>query len=108
FYSRAKSTYLKVSNEDQMALGLDEFKDFSIMMMYSDFMKCNLTGKATGYMKFLPEAMFGPPEKSYYLEANITDFPGVVSNAYGEGKSVFIPWKLGAEYQSKGNYMHRA
>src|SRR5690606_7727369 len=50
FYSRAKSTYLKVSNEDQMALGLDEFKDFSIMMMYSDFMKCNLTGKATGYM----------------------------------------------------------
>lgn len=107
FFRREKSTYLKVSNEDKVSLGQNEFKDFSIMMVYSDFMKCRPTGKAIGYMRFLPATRFGPPEKAYYTEENITDFPGLISNTYGKGKSVFIPWELGAQYKLKGHYMHR-
>lgn len=107
YFKKEKSTYLKVSNEDKVALGQKEFKDFSIMMVYSDFMKCTPTGNAIGYMKFLPATRFGPPEKAYYTEENITDFPGLISNTYGKGKSVFIPWELGAQYQLKGHYMHR-
>lgn len=107
-FQRAKSTYLKVSDNDKASLGQSEFKDFSIMMMYSDFMKCKPTGNALGYMKFLPATRFGPPEKAYYTQENITDFPGVISNTYGKGKSVFIPWELGSQYHFKGHYMHRA
>jgi len=107
FFKKEKSTYLKVSNEDKVLLGQKEFKDFSIMMVYSDFMKCRTTGNALGYMKFLPATRFGPPEKSYYTEENITNFPGLISNMYGKGKSVFIPWDLGTQYQLKGHYMHR-
>jgi hypothetical protein len=32
----------------------------------------------------------------------------VVTNTYGKGKSVLIPWQLGAQYLFKGHYMHRA
>lgn len=107
-FPRTKSTYLKVSDNDKISLGKEEFKDFSIMMMYSDFMKCKPIGNAQSYLKFIPATMFGPPEKSYYTETEVTDFPGVVTNTFGKGKSVFIPWYLGSEYFFKGNYMHRA
>jgi hypothetical protein len=107
-FTREKSSYLKISNTDKQALDQEAFKDFSIMMMYSDFMKCRPAGNAVGYMNFLPHTRFGPPEKAYYTEEEITDFPGLIYNTYGKGKSVFIPWKLGAQYRFKGHYMHRA
>lgn len=107
-FKQARSTYLKVSDNDKKTLGQEEFKDFSIMMMYSDFLKCKSRGEASGFLKLLPETRFGPPEKSYYSEENITDVPGVFINAYGNGKTVFVPWRLGAQYQFKGNYAHRA
>jgi hypothetical protein len=106
-FKRAKSTYLKISPADKAALGQKEFKDFSIMMMYSDFLQCKPLDKAEPLMKFLPATRFGPPEKSYYTAEDITDFPGVVNNDFGKGKSVFIPWQLGAQYYDKGHYMHR-
>jgi hypothetical protein len=106
-FKQAKSTYLKVSEQDKASLGTQQFKDFSIMMMYSDFLKCKPTSTAQGYLKFLPATRFGPPEKAYYTNDNITDFAGVIVNSYGRGKSVFIPWSLGEQYRFKGHYMHR-
>lgn len=106
-FQRAKSTYLKISPSDKNRLGDKEFENFSIMMLYSNFLKCKPTTGATGYMKFLPATRFGPPEKAYFLEQDITEFPGLISNSYGKGKSVFVPWQLGTQYHSKGHYMHR-
>jgi hypothetical protein len=107
-FKQAKSTYLKVSESDKKALGEGEFKDFSIMMMYSDFLKCQPTANAQSHLKLVPETMFGPPEKSYYTEQNITGFPGIVVNKYDKGTTVFIPWLLGTQYHFKGHYAHRA
>lgn len=107
-FKQAKSTYLKVSPEDKSALGQKEFEDFDLMMMYGDFLKCKVRPTAKGYLKLLPATMFGPPEKSYYTEAEITDVPGIISNDFGKGKSVFIPWQIGAQYHFKGHYAHKA
>ena len=106
-FQRAKSTYLKITERDKATLGKNEFSPFSLMMLYSDFMKCKPTENAQGYLKFVPATRFGPPEKAYYTEKDITDFPGLIVNGYGRGKSVFIPWELGAQYLFKGHYMHR-
>jgi hypothetical protein len=106
-FQRAKSTYLKISDADKAAFGKTEFKDFSIMMMYSNFMKCKPAAGAQGFMKFVPATRFGPPEKAYYTDEDITEFPGLITNSYGKGKSVLIPWELGAQYHFKGHYMHR-
>jgi hypothetical protein len=108
-FERAKSTYLKVSQEDKAAFGEREFRDFSIMMMYSDFLICKPRGNSSaGLLSLVPETMFGPPEKCYFTEEEITDVPGVITNTFGRGRSVFIPWQLGSQYHFKGNYMHRA
>lgn len=106
-FKQSRSTYLKIAPADKAALGPNDFRDFSLLMMYSDFLKVKPQGSATGFMKLVPETRFGPPEKAYYTEENITDYPGLISSGYGAGKSVFIPWKLGAQYEFKGNYAQR-
>ncbi len=106
-FHQSKSTYLKVSDSDKAALGKDRFKDFTLMMMYSDLLKCTPAGNAQSFLKLVPSTRFGPPEKSYYTSENITDVPGVIANVYGKGKTVFIPWQIGSQYQFKGNYAQR-
>ena len=107
-FPRDQSTYLKVSDHDKSAFGSEEFNDFSIMMLYSDFMKCLPAENAEGFLKLLPSTMYGPPEKCYFTEDEITGYPGVIVSSHGRGKSVFIPWQIGAQYEFKGNYAHRA
>jgi hypothetical protein len=106
-FHKSKSTYLKVTENDKTALGEEAFKDFSLMIMYSDFLKCKTRDSARTFLKLVPFTRFGPPEKAYYTDENITDFPGVISNVYGKGKSVYIPWLIGSQYLHKGNYSHR-
>ncbi len=106
-FPKAQATYLKVSEKDKETLGTEEFKDFTLMMMNSDFLKCRLKENAVGLLRFLPTNLYGPAEKTYYKESDITDFPGVIAYSYGHGKSVFIPWQLGSEYDIKGNYAQR-
>jgi hypothetical protein len=107
-FPQAQSTFLKVSESDKQALGNEEFRDFTLMMMYSRFLKCKIKDGAQGYMRLLPNTRFGPAEKTYYNESDITNFPGAVSYSYGKGKTVFIPWMIGSEYNLKGNYAQRA
>jgi hypothetical protein len=104
----AKSTYLKVSESDKTALGGKGFADFSIMMVYSDFLQCKAVAGANGYFRLLPATRFGPPEKSYYTSEELTEFSGLISNVYGSGRSVYIPWLIGTQYRLKGNYAQRA
>ena len=107
-FKRSRSTYLKVSPADKADLGQNDFRDFSLVMMYSDFLKVKPQGtSAKGLLKLVPETRFGPPEKAYYTEENITGYPGLITADYGKGKSVFIPWKLGTQYEFKGNYAQR-
>ena len=106
-FTLQNSTYLKIAENDKRALGQKEFEDFSIMMVYSDFLKCRLAGNATGYMRFLPHTRYGPPEKAYFTEDQITAYPGLIYNTYGQGKAVYIPWRLGEQYRLKGHHMDK-
>ncbi|MFC4870796.1 hypothetical protein [Negadavirga shengliensis] len=107
-FPQTKSTYLRVTADDKSFLGEEEFKDFSIMMMYSDFLKCETAENGRGFMRLIPETMFGPPEKSYFTEAEVTATHGLFSQVSGQGKTAFIPWKIGSQYYFKGNYSHKA
>jgi hypothetical protein len=107
-FQQSKSSYLKVSEQDKLAFGQKEFDDFTLSMMYSEFLKCKAKENAQEYMRLLPSTRFGPAEKTYYANSDITSFPGAVEYTYGQGKTVFFPWMIGSEYNIKGNYAHRA
>lgn len=106
-FPQTQSTFLKVADTDKQALGQIDFNDFTLMMMYSQFLKCNVKENAQGYLRLLPGTRFGPAEKTYYADRDITNFPGAISYVYGKGKTVFIPWMIGSEYNAKGNYAQR-
>jgi hypothetical protein len=103
----SRSTYLRVTDHDKTALGREAFKDFTLMMMYSDFLQCKTKDTAEKYLKLIPNTRFGPPEKAYFTEDEVTDVPGLISNVYGKGKTAFIPWQIGVQYHFKGNYAHK-
>ena len=107
-FPRTMSTYLKVLDSDVSALGQEEFRDFSLIMMNSGFLKCKIKAGAESYLKLVPNTMHGPPEKCYFTDADVTDVPGVVANVFGKGKTVFFPWQIGSQYSWKGNNAHRA
>ncbi len=107
-FKQAKSTYLTIPAKDKFELGDKAFADVDLMMMYGDFLECKTSGKAKGYLNLLPATMFGPPEKCYYTDDEVTGYPGLVSNVFGKGISVFIPWQIGAQYYFKGQYAHKA
>jgi len=106
-YMQAKSTYLKVAAECKAALGNATFADFDLVMMYSGFLKIKPAGTAKSHLKLIPQTMFGPPEKAYYTNQEITDFPGLISNEYGKGKTVYLPWLIGSQYHFKGHYAYK-
>ncbi|MFZ2339690.1 MAG: alpha-amylase family protein [Bacteroidales bacterium] len=107
-FPQSQATYLKVFENDKKAFGEKEFDYFTLMMMNSRFLKCKIKEGAQGYFRLLPTNMYGPAEKTYYKEEEISEFPGAIYYNYGEGKTVYIPWLLGSEYNVKGNYAHRA
>jgi hypothetical protein len=106
-YTKSQATYLKVSENDKERLGREEMEDFSLMMMNSDFLKCKPRQNAQCYLRLLPSNMYGPAEKTYYRENELTEFPGIIEYSSGKGKSVYIPWQIGSEYNIKGNYAQR-
>lgn len=103
------NTYLRVSVSDQKAFGHEDSQYFTLMMMNSRFLKCKVKENAQGYLRFLFNVtLSGPSERIFINDSDITDFPGAVSYSYGKGKTVFIPWMIGEDYDKKGNYAQKA
>ncbi len=107
-FSQPRSTYLKITGNDRLELGIKELEDFDVIMMNSRFLKCKTQGNTKNYLRLVPNTMHGPPEKCYFTEKDVTDFPGIIANEFGNGKTVFIPWLIGAQYEWKGNNGQRA
>ena len=107
-FPQSQATYLKVSDDDKKALGEKEFKDFTLMMMNTRFLKCKIKEGAIAYLSLLPSNMYGPAEKTYYMESDITGFPGAILYESGKGKTIYFPWFIGSDYNIKGNYAQRA
>lgn len=105
-FPKTQATYLKVLAADQPLLGQSD--TFSLTMMNAPFLKCELTPQARGYLRLLPTNLYGPAEVTWYEEEQITKFPGLIYNEFGAGKTVFIPWNIGGEYEQRGNYAHRS
>ncbi len=108
YFPQQHSTYLNISANDKSSLGEEAFSNIDLMMMYSDFLKVRATKNAKTLFRLMPVSMYGPPEKNYYTKDELTDWPGMVVNTYGDGKTVFLPWKLGTQYSFKAHHAHRA
>lgn len=66
----------------------------------SEFVRVRTKAEAQGYLQFIPEHPFGPPERCYFTE--VTERPGVTVYPFGKGKGIYLPWKAGTFYYAEG------
>ncbi len=105
-YKKAMGTYFKLPNEPKAAFKTTNFSEIDLFYIYDDFIQCTAKEGAKPLLKFVYPAMFGPPEKCYYTK--VSDVPGIICNEYGQGKSVYFPWRIGMLYNDRSHHGHAA
>jgi hypothetical protein len=103
-FEKEQGTYYRVFERDKRLLKDKVFDGFDIIYAWEQGMLCELKPGAIGLLGFIPPAMIGPPEKTYYTE--VTEIPGLVVNESGNGKTAFFTFKIGALYHHKRHYGH--
>lgn len=91
------SSYLRLPKSMQIG-GLAETE---LVYLDGPYLYGEYAATAQQLMSLIPPHNFGPPERCYY--EIVTDHPGVVVNAYGQGKAMFIPWLPGSLYYRQGH-----
>ncbi len=96
---RLPGSYLRIRPLDKSALS--GFAELDLLHLDDRFLSVTPAAGARSFLRRIPPAMFGPPEKCYYGDA--TDEPGLIVAAAGRGRTAFLPWRPGAQY---GKFAH--
>jgi hypothetical protein len=99
-----RGTYLRIRPIDKKLLREPKLDALDIVYLDSEFLECEATGTTEGLLAFIPQAMFGPPERCYYAE--VTDIPGLFYSKYGKGAVAFFPWQIGQHYRKRSHHGH--
>ncbi|WP_020614853.1 alpha-amylase family protein [Paenibacillus daejeonensis] len=90
--------------QDQDRAVLRGFEDVNLVYLLGELLICETKPESETYLGLIDECMFGPPEKCYYTE--ISDVPGIIRQAYGQGRTVLMPWGIGQHYERLSNHGH--
>jgi hypothetical protein len=90
------SSYFKFENKD----GFPRFDDIDLLYIDGPYVYADYETSVERHLHMIPPHNFGPPERCYYeLE---TEDPGLLVNAYGEGKAIYLPWLPGSLFHRQG------
>lgn len=84
-----RSAYVRLADAQQDLT----FPNNSFIAIDQAFNIVEPTPSARAPLTFLPASNYGPPELCYWDVE--TGHPGVVTNSYGDGHSVHVPWPIG-------------
>jgi hypothetical protein len=105
-FEKEQGTYYRIFPKDKNLLSNPVFDGFDIVYAWEKGLHCTPLPGATGMLGFIPPAMIGPPEKTYYTE--VTDIPGLILNTYGTGKTAYFTFRPGALFHHTRHYSHAA
>jgi hypothetical protein len=103
---RAAGTYVRVRPEDHRRLASAVLEQLDLLFLDGDFWQADMDPSAEGLLRFIPAAMFGPPEKCYYTE--VSDIPCLFVRRHGAGRVAWIPWAVGTHFHRQGHAGHAA
>jgi hypothetical protein len=105
-FNKEQGTFFRIFEKDKKRLGDTIFNQFDLVYAWEQGLLCKTKPGAESMLGFIPPAMIGPPEKTYYTE--VTEIPGLIFNSTGKGKSAFIPFRIGSLYHNTRHYGHGA
>jgi hypothetical protein len=103
-HDRVRGTYVRIRNEDKEVLKQPPLDELDLVFLDSGFVEYELAPSARGLLRYIPAAMFGPPEKCYYKE--VSDIPCLIGNRRGEGACAVFPWPIGTHYAKQRHPGH--
>lgn len=105
-YPGARGRYLRVRAEDKDRLAQKVFEDLDLVYLAGDFLEFATPQGSNPHLRFINNSLFGPPERC--LVAPDTDTPGLFYRGFGEGATVYFPWKPGEHYENRSHEGHAA
>ena len=105
-FNKEQGTFFRIFIKDKQRLADSVFKHFDLVYAWESGLLCKIKSGAESMLGFIPPAMIGPPEKTYYTK--VTEIPGLIFNSSGKGKSSFIPFRIGSLYHHTRHYGHAA
>ena len=98
---QAQGTYIRIRPEDRQQLKAPTLDQLDLIMLDGDLWQAAMEDSVAKLLRFIPPAMFGPPEKCYYT--NVSDVPSLYSRKSGAGRAAWFPWRIGAHYYQQGH-----
>ncbi len=93
---RQQGTYLRIRPKDKEHLAVVGLRDVDLVFLDGPFHEYKAAGAEDALLRYIPPAMFGPPEKCYYTE--VSDIPGLFQLRYKKGMIAVFPWEIGTHY----------
>ncbi len=104
---RPEGTYVRIRDEDRTQLAASAGGNSDLVFLDGDVATCQVEQDVQGLLRYIPPAMFGPPEKCYYTQ--VSDTPCLyVGRAGGPGAVAWFPWQIAAHYHRQGHLGHKA
>ena len=101
-----KGTYIRIRPEDTTRLTQPVLAQLDLVPLSGELWTATMAEGGEGWLRFIPPAMFGPPEKCYYT--NVSDIPCLYARPSDRGAVAWIPWRAGTEFEAFGHAGHAA
>ncbi len=83
---------------------LKGFEEVDITHLSGELLECNTPPGSVAYLGLIPVPMYGHHENCYYTEE--TEILGIIVSAFGQGCCVYIPWRIGLDYDKFPIHTH--
>jgi hypothetical protein len=101
-----QGTYIRIRPEDKTRLQQPVLAKLDLVPLNGGLWTATMSAGGEGWLRFIPPAMFGPPEKCYYT--NVSEIPCLYSRSSDRGAVAWIPWRVGTEFEASGHAGHAA
>ncbi|MHB8897175.1 MAG: alpha-amylase family protein [Thermoguttaceae bacterium] len=99
-------TYIRIRPEDKKRLKQPLLAKLDLVPFSGPLWTATMAQGGEELLRFIPPAMFGPPEKCYY--SNVSTIPCLVARRSDPGRVAWIPWRVGTEFETFGHAGHAA
>jgi hypothetical protein len=101
-----QGTYIRIRPEDKTRLKQSVLAKLDLVPLNGELWEATIVEGGEGLLRFIPPAMFGPPEKCYYT--TVSDLPCLYARLSDRGAVAWIPWRVGKEFEAFGHAGHAA
>ncbi len=103
-HARIKGTYIRIRPDDKTRLRQKALGMLDLVYLEDALVEYDLADSAEGLLRYIPPAMFGPPERCYYTK--VSDIPALIVNRHGRGACAAFPWDVAGHYAKQKHAGH--